>query len=122
MPLRTRWCPYLKSPIHVAAMNVLARLATERASDLAYVDIGPNRYPGAGADPGLLLVDMGRHGRGKVGGFLGSRRKRQEPQSLAALTRNHHREAPTGVEPVMEVLQTSALPLGYGAGEAKPSG
>ena len=24
-------------------------------------------------------------------------------------------EAPTGVEPVMEVLQTSALPLGYGA-------
>ena len=26
------------------------------------------------------------------------------------------REAPTGVEPVMEVLQTSALPLGYGAG------
>lgn len=26
-------------------------------------------------------------------------------------------EAPTGVEPVMEVLQTSALPLGYGAGK-----
>ena len=25
------------------------------------------------------------------------------------------KEAPTGVEPVMEVLQTSALPLGYGA-------
>ena len=25
-------------------------------------------------------------------------------------------KAPTGVEPVMEVLQTSALPLGYGAG------
>ena len=24
-------------------------------------------------------------------------------------------EAPTGIEPVMEVLQTSALPLGYGA-------
>ena len=24
-------------------------------------------------------------------------------------------EAPTGFEPVMEVLQTSALPLGYGA-------
>jgi hypothetical protein len=24
-------------------------------------------------------------------------------------------EAPTGLEPVMEVLQTSALPLGYGA-------
>jgi hypothetical protein len=30
-----------------------------------------------------------------------------------------YREAPTGVEPVMEVLQTSALPLGYGAGTPK---
>ena len=30
-------------------------------------------------------------------------------------------EAPTGVEPVMEVLQTSALPLGYGAGGVKTS-
>src|SRR5512134_134676 len=30
-------------------------------------------------------------------------------------------EAPTGVEPVMEVLQTSALPLGYGAGGAVKS-
>jgi hypothetical protein len=28
-------------------------------------------------------------------------------------------KAPTGVEPVMEVLQTSALPLGYGAEGAK---
>ncbi len=27
-------------------------------------------------------------------------------------------EAPTGFEPVMEVLQTSALPLGYGAKNA----
>jgi hypothetical protein len=26
------------------------------------------------------------------------------------------REAPVGIEPTMEVLQTSALPLGYGAG------
>jgi hypothetical protein len=26
------------------------------------------------------------------------------------------REAPIGIEPMMEVLQTSALPLGYGAG------
>jgi hypothetical protein len=25
------------------------------------------------------------------------------------------REAPIGIEPMMEVLQTSALPLGYGA-------
>jgi hypothetical protein len=31
------------------------------------------------------------------------------------------REAPTGVEPVMEVLQTSALPLGYGAGPREDS-
>jgi hypothetical protein len=31
-------------------------------------------------------------------------------------------EAPTGVEPVMEVLQTSALPLGYGAVGANISG
>ena len=28
-------------------------------------------------------------------------------------------EAPTGFEPVVEVLQTSALPLGYGARENK---
>ena len=26
-----------------------------------------------------------------------------------------HTEAPVGIEPTMEVLQTSALPLGYGA-------
>ncbi len=32
------------------------------------------------------------------------------------------REAPTGVEPVMEVLQTSALPLGYGAERVDSSG
>jgi hypothetical protein len=31
------------------------------------------------------------------------------------------REAPIGIEPMMEVLQTSALPLGYGAGNGKPS-
>ena len=28
-------------------------------------------------------------------------------------------KAPTGVEPVMEVLQTSALPLGYGAEQVR---
>jgi hypothetical protein len=27
-----------------------------------------------------------------------------------------NKEAPIGIEPMMEVLQTSALPLGYGAG------
>lgn len=31
------------------------------------------------------------------------------------LTQIKQMEAPTGFEPVMKVLQTSALPLGYGA-------
>ena len=31
-------------------------------------------------------------------------------------------EATTGIEPVMEVLQTSALPLGYVAPDAAPPG
>ena len=35
--------------------------------------------------------------------------------NAAVASGTHCSEAPTGVEPVMEVLQTSALPLGYGA-------
>ncbi len=42
-------------------------------------------------------------------------------QAVLQMTPVQTLEAPTGFEPVMEVLQTSALPLGYGAKNATVS-
>ena len=40
---------------------------------------------------------------------------------MSALVKNEIMEATTGIEPVMEILQTSALPLGYVASCGDPS-
>ena len=42
--------------------------------------------------------------------------------SLRVLTIERRLEAPSGFEPEMEVLQTSALPLGYGAAQVCAGG
>ncbi len=52
--------------------------------------------------PFVIVRDRRLHGQGIAKGRM---RTAHPPLS----------KAPTGVEPVMEVLQTSALPLGYGA-------
>jgi hypothetical protein len=50
----------------------------------------------------------------EAGASLG--RNPLELQALSSPVASCRREAPPGFEPGMEVLQTSALPLGYGAG------
>ncbi len=63
---------------------------------------------------GGFLCALKRHNNGTIGVLhRPSRQKRDKPKYLSRFTL--HREAPPGFEPGIKDLQSSALPLGYGA-------
>jgi hypothetical protein len=68
-------------------------------------------------------LPTGRDGRGRFEAVSGGMKRIDEVNPKASRAREltvtgggGRREAPGGFEPPVEVLQTSALPLGYGAG------
>ena len=77
----------------------------------ACTDRGPVLPISLQDDCGCLGKELSecRAGKGAIAGRVTLR------DCLACQSQSVRREAPGGFEPPMEVLQTSALPLGYGA-------